>query len=1001
MLIVLSLIIQLTAVSAIDGSSGAFLYFSFEDAAGGSVESSGSKSFATDTNNIFAIDGAHGKGVLIGDDGYIRIGGGQIGSALNGCSGVTLSAYVRAGNGAQGNLFTIYTADSAYGIRLSLAQSTLSLVTRSYEYEAYHKAEYTLDNSFYGKWVNVLVSIDYAGGIVKFFVNGEFKKRVECDFVSESFVFSGSSEADLIGDCGLEIDEVRIFDYAALCGEPKKIYDADFGREQDEDNGDKLSENLITQFKFDEGSGDTTVSTGKLEITSKLNEVEWDDGVSNSALRFHPYKKGMVNLGKNLGKSLENKSGVTFSGWLMINKNPETKESQRILALNISESKAALHITLGPNTLMVTGRSAPNEALKGKSFAWKEFGTWVHVTASVDYAGNSVKLFVNGEERTSSANTSVTEFDNDSLVLGDDPADTYLGGEAADPSYSKTLNGLMDELKFYDRALTADEARYIYSNRTYMSDSEKDTANYARLNSMTKNSVVMKAGSAEVFHDGARRMIDWDNGDIKPVLAGDVTMVPTEIFSEFCGARVELGENGDTADITIGSVRICYEADKTGYTVNGNPFTASAAPRIIEGKLFVPLRETATHGGLYVYYNPCGVIALGDKSAIIANMTESLAVWTDGEFSKSWGALPTTHHAQTRSVIGYSDPTTKQYLYSPSIWKLDNGDILSTFERGMNTEIKISKDDGESWQDLTKLDFLCMANIFECKGSLYCIGLRRIKGGIVIYRSDDNGATWTYPEDGVSGVIRLREDNTPGFTAYTTAPMPTLIANGRVFRTFETQTTEGWARGMHAGIISASVDSDLLNPDSWTVSNFLQLDKTWLPDEKNAASPGWTEGNAVLGPDGSVYNIIRAAIAPGAGYAAVLKLSDDYKTLSFEKFIDFEGMSKFAVRYDEQSGKYYSLVNVVTDPDYPQQRNVLSLAVSDDMYNWKIVETVLYPEWAQAHDWLILQTAFQYVDWVFDGDDIIMAVREADINAVNFHENNYSTFYRIKNFRQY
>jgi hypothetical protein len=46
---------------------------------------------------------------------------------------------------------------------------------------------------------------------------------------------------------------------------------------------------------------------------------------------------------------------------------------------------------------------------------------------------------------------------------------------------------------------------------------------------------------------------------------------------------------------------------------------------------------------------------------------------------------------------------------------------------------------------------------------------------------------------------------------------------------------------------------------------------------------------------------------------------------------------------------------------------------------------------------------FQYVDWLFDGDDIIAACRTAydddGTGAHSFHDANFLTFHRIANFR--
>jgi len=46
-----------------------------------------------------------------------------------------------------------------------------------------------------------------------------------------------------------------------------------------------------------------------------------------------------------------------------------------------------------------------------------------------------------------------------------------------------------------------------------------------------------------------------------------------------------------------------------------------------------------------------------------------------------------------------------------------------------------------------------------------------------------------------------------------------------------------------------------------------------------------------------------------------------------------------------------------------------------------------------------LHHAWQYVDWVFDGDDLVAASRTAYGDSHNFHDANYLTFHRVRHFR--
>ncbi len=44
------------------------------------------------------------------------------------------------------------------------------------------------------------------------------------------------------------------------------------------------------------------------------------------------------------------------------------------------------------------------------------------------------------------------------------------------------------------------------------------------------------------------------------------------------------------------------------------------------------------------------------------------------------------------------------------------------------------------------------------------------------------------------------------------------------------------------------------------------------------------------------------------------------------------------------------------------------------------------------------RVGFQYADWQFDGDDLVAVVRTA-WGAGNYHDANFITFHRVKNFR--
>lgn len=114
------------------------------------------------------------------------------------------------------------------------------------------------------------------------------------------------------------------------------------------------------------------------------------------------------------------------------------------------------------------------------------------------------------------------------------------------------------------------------------------------------------------------------------------------------------------------------------------------------------------------------------------------------------------------------------------------------------------------------------------------------------------------------------------------------------------------------------------------------------------------------------------------------------------------GQAKMTVRYDASTGKYLAIANVIgADKSMIHERNYSALISSDDLINWEIEELLLCDRSVINYYLSVSVHAFQYVDWIFDGDDILLVVREAMEDAANFHDSNYMTFYRIENYRQY
>lgn len=354
------------------------------------------------------------------------------------------------------------------------------------------------------------------------------------------------------------------------------------------------------------------------------------------------------------------------------------------------------------------------------------------------------------------------------------------------------------------------------------------------------------------------------------------------------------------------------------------------------------------------------------------------------------------------TVIFHSPASSRLFVGSPGIAILPNGNYVAKndeFGYGIEdtraiTRVFGSSDKGKSWQPLSVVNNCFWSSIFVNKGALYMLGTSKQYGHLVIFRSEDGGKTWTEPTDENNGVLRADGK-------FHTAPTPIVEHDGRLWRGVEDANGPGgWGSMFRAFVMSAPVDADLLKASSWTSSNSLERDAKW----NNNDFGGWLEGNAVVAPSGNIVDVLRVAANAPDAVAAIVQISKDGKTASFDPnngIVQMPGAgTKFSIRFDPQTKKYWSLSNAVPKrhraKDSGGIRNTLALISSTDLRNWNIDTVLLYNPDISKH-------GFQYLDWQFDGNDIIAASRTAyddgEGGAENYHNANFLTFHRFKNFR--
>ena len=353
-------------------------------------------------------------------------------------------------------------------------------------------------------------------------------------------------------------------------------------------------------------------------------------------------------------------------------------------------------------------------------------------------------------------------------------------------------------------------------------------------------------------------------------------------------------------------------------------------------------------------------------------------------------------------VINHIPASEERYIGSPSLAVLPDGAYVAThdefgpksaYHTSAITHVFRSGDKGKSWFEIARIDGAFWSTLFVHRKALYLIGTTKEYGDLVIRRSDDGGQTWTTPTGKDSGLLASGE--------YHCAPVPVVEHNKRLWRGMEdAQGPGGWGSRFRAFMMSIPVDADLLKADSWTFSNVIERNPEWL----DGTFKGWLEGNAVIAPGGDIVDILRVDGPTSGERAAIVHISRKGKKAVFNPAKDFipfpGGAKKFTIRQDPVSSLYWALSNYIPEKHAntppAATRNTLALISSPDLRTWTMKCIVAYHPDQEKH-------GFQYVDWLFDNDDIIAACRTASDDGLggahNMHDANFLTFHRIRNFR--
>ncbi len=304
------------------------------------------------------------------------------------------------------------------------------------------------------------------------------------------------------------------------------------------------------------------------------------------------------------------------------------------------------------------------------------------------------------------------------------------------------------------------------------------------------------------------------------------------------------------------------------------------------------------------------------------------------------------------------------YIVDPFLLIMPNGDYIAgangelSFERqfGPDTDVArlwISKDKGLTWKQLTKSPLgVLHASTFYHDGALYSLGdVMEGYGGIV--KSTDGGQTWSDP-------VRLN-------FKVRNSPSHVVVSQGRYWLAMESPVSA----------ISASVTSDLMDPNSWVLA---------IRQDKNKTG---NEADMIVARDGA-----PVIIPKGTKKIRVLSPTETIVDNEEDLFSLMGNGSKYSMIYDPISDKYWALTSY--SPMEGNIRTGIVLSSSSDLKIFTVVKQIIQGKSSSFH-------GFNYPFMQIDGDDIVFVLRtsweDEDGQAQRWHDADMLTFHRIRNFR--
>jgi PGF-CTERM protein/uncharacterized repeat protein (TIGR01451 family) len=322
---------------------------------------------------------------------------------------------------------------------------------------------------------------------------------------------------------------------------------------------------LVAEWHFDEGSGGVVKDSSGNGNDGTIHGAKWVDGKYGKALEFDG--KDYVDAGRQTELINFGTGDLTVEAWA---KSTSTStDLQAILAYvtteAVSKDRYVLQITRSDEGINANkirfgiGEEGQNAILVYSDSVIAGDGQWHHIVG--ERKSGTLYLYIDSVQQTDTTDCS-------SVNLGDFANSAFSIGYISYLGYPRYFTGLIDEVRIYNRALTADEIKTHYEGKQ-------------------PELTLTKSASPSAIQEGETTIIsirieNTGTGDAKSVEVTDTIPTGFKIISGSKSASFDTIKPGDyriseyTLKATSSGKFTCEPATATYNDADGNSYSAAS-----------------------------------------------------------------------------------------------------------------------------------------------------------------------------------------------------------------------------------------------------------------------------------------------------------------------------------------------------------------------------------------------------------------------------------------